>query len=128
MAKWEKNDDGSKSTTTVRQVGDVKETHHLTTAGGSASRTSSSRGKERPLTGTELGSIVTIVPPIENGVTPLVPKKPTTFLVASKRSRDETKLFWGKLGLLCNSVGSQGGHRVQDIRGFCETGEIVDGK
>lgn len=34
MAKWEKNEDGSKFTTTVRQVGDVKETHHLTTAGG----------------------------------------------------------------------------------------------
>ena len=32
--RWQKNDDGSESTTTVRQVGDVKETHHLTTAGG----------------------------------------------------------------------------------------------
>jgi hypothetical protein len=32
--RWQKNDDGSESTTKVRQVGDVKETHHLTTAGG----------------------------------------------------------------------------------------------
>jgi len=32
--RWQKNDDGSESTTKVKQVGDVKETHHLTTAGG----------------------------------------------------------------------------------------------
>jgi hypothetical protein len=32
--RWQKNDDGSESTTKIKQVGDVKETHHLTTAGG----------------------------------------------------------------------------------------------
>jgi hypothetical protein len=32
--RWQKNYDGSESTTKVKQVGDVKETHHLTTAGG----------------------------------------------------------------------------------------------
>jgi hypothetical protein len=32
--RWQKNDDGSESTTKVKVTDGVKETHHLTTAGG----------------------------------------------------------------------------------------------